>query len=360
MSRSPQQPIIGKAESRGARSLTWTAMAAAASAIWLPVADTVAASTSAPAKGQLVVLGDLVGGGVSLPTEPRVAKRTFEFGNPENIKQGNGQWYLLRMDATVSFAPQTKRGSVILSGFTNGRAAAQVEFSTRPGPDGSVTTSWNAVDFIQGPNKGSAAGRSVHLSYKNFLQFAGMRLGRNRLTFQLERFGRAKLAKVTIGKRSGVYVASAGPVELALDGAFPAGPPTVGEPTDVLVTVTNTGPRLARDVRVALMPESSHLIADGPMKRDLGDVRKSRTVRFVVRRTRPGPLRVKALVSARNGSKAHAIFSEAVTGPEDGNGRLWIFVPAIGLLVGIGLWLRRAYWAGTGGGSDGRGSGSAG
>lgn len=292
-----------------------------------------------------VTLDQIAGGNSSFTSEHRIEARSYEFHFPPHAAQGPDIWYLIRLDVSIVFASGAESGSVLVSGFTDDQAAAQVEFY--PGRDkrGRPVVRWDSIDLIRGSSAGRRHGEEARVHYVNYLQFKGVRPGSSTLTFQVERFGGARTSEVRIGPSSGVYATPAGPVELKLSADFPdEGVLAVGEPAQLEVDVANKSPRVAENVTVTVRPQSSHLFIDGLAQRTIERIDGAATTHFTIGRTRPGRLRVKVLAAAPNGSEALAVIESEVT--DDGDGReftQWIAlaIGAIAITGGAALVRRR-------------------
>lgn len=260
-----------------------------------------------------ITLAELAGGDISLSGDRAVDARSFGFNFPLDAEQGPDTWYLIRLDASVTFAPHSGPGSVLISGFSRGQAGAQVEFFPGRTESGKAFVTWGSVDLIRGQAEGRSSGSEASVRYRNYLPFKGVEPGPANLTFQLERLGEAEVTEVRIGPASGIYATPAGPVELKLEAHTPdAGVLTTGEPTRLEVEVTNTSPRRAREVVISLQPQASHMFVDGPALRRVKDLEGSRTVEFTIGRSRPGTLRVKAVAAAANGAEALSVLEAEV------------------------------------------------
>lgn len=276
-----------------------------------------------------VTLDQLAGGGITLPSDRQVESRSFQFRMPPGAKQGSDVWYTIHLDVSAAFMPGAGLGSVLVSGSTNGMAAAQVQFYAERDPNGQRITSWDSVDVFHGAGAGHVKGRHARVKYANVLQVSGVKPGLNTLTLEAETFGGAEVASIEIGSSSGVYATTAAPVNLKVDGELSENRLDVGETGDLAVEVSSGTSRTMRDVRVAVLPRSNHLFIDGPASRRIEKLDGSATTHFTVGRTRPGELKVSVIAASSSGSEASA-FIEADIGKAD-DGLPWL------LWLGLGI-----------------------
>ncbi len=307
------------------------------------VAEASSALTVVGAKSD-ATLERIADGSVSFSGRDSIEARSFRFNFLPGAEQGPDTWYLIRLDLSVSFAPNTGPGSVLVSGFTRGQAGAQVEFYPGRDDDGDPIVDWGSVDLIRGQAAGRSHGTEVHLHYANYLPFRGVRPGPTALTLQVERFGRARVAEVKVGPASGIYATAASPVELSLRADIPdEGVLTAGRASRLEVEVSNESTRVARNVTVSLRPQSAHMFLDGPAQRTIQRLEGTTTTHFTLGRTRPGTLRVQVTAAAPNGSEALAVVESEVV--PDGGGendfKPWIALAIAAVaLAGVAAFIR--------------------
>lgn len=290
-------------------------------------------------------LAEVAGGGITFSGERDAESRSFRFNFPSGADQGPDTWYLIRLDASVSFEPGANSGSALLSGFSRGQAGAQVEFYPGQTKEGRPFVSWGSVDLIRGQAEGRSRGHQARVHYLNYLPYSGVRPGPASLTFQVESFGGARVSEIRIGPASGIYATPVAPVELKLSADIPDEEVlSAGKPARLEVEVTNTSARPAEDVVVALSPQASHMFVEGPTQRTIERLRGSRTVEFNVGRTRPGALRVQVGAVAPNGAEAlNVIEAQVAAGREDEKSpKPWIALGVAALAVAGAIPLLRS------------------
>jgi hypothetical protein len=105
------------------------------------------------------------------------------------------------------------------------------------------------VGVIDGTQRGSIRAHAAHISFRNYLQDAGVRGGRNRLSFTVEQYGRSGLRRVVVLPSTRV-VRSLPPARVLIDVEPSPEDFRPRRPFRFSVLVRNTGGRPARVVRV--------------------------------------------------------------------------------------------------------------
>lgn len=203
-------------------------------------------------------------GKLSIPLHHEPATASVHYRLPPGAKQGRRQWYLMHLHFAITFAQGSKSGLAYVSGLTDRRAAAQVQFRLRPGEDGRRRIAWQSLDLIRGEVKQATSSRTVQVDFKNYLQLAGVRPGTNRLTFRLERFGGVRVARLQIFSDSGLILTRRRPALLKLNPMLSADDIRAGDTFELRFTVHNQGDRSARHVGVGLRPPHELRIVGGP------------------------------------------------------------------------------------------------
>jgi hypothetical protein len=196
-------------------------------------------------------LGRLGSGAIDFPLEGIVERRSIPFLLPQHARQGRPRWYLVRLHFTITFANSARAGTVLISALTDGRASAQIEFNVRRRADGGNTIRWRTLDYIRGAQTKATTSRRVEVRFQNYLQFRGVRAGKNSLAIQFERFKGAEVESLRIHRDSGIEVSNTGPARLRVLPEDDIIEVTEGEEFAVRYTITNVGDRPALHVRVA-------------------------------------------------------------------------------------------------------------
>lgn len=284
-------------------------------------------------------VGEILGKPATFRAEERVERKSFQYYMPSGAKQGPDTWYTLRLTATVTFARDSGPGSVLISGSTNGRAGAQIEFYARRDRRGRPRTNWESVDIIDGNRWGQVSGPSATVQYENFLQLSGVQPELNRLSFETETFGAAEVESVTIRPASGVYATPDGPAEPQVIGTFVDDSLEVGESGQLDLTVSSSNSRNLEDVEVSVRPRSPRLFIGGsPIRRVSRLTEEGTTANFSIGRSSPGKLRVLVTAVATNGAKASTLVSAEVSEAKSDD-LPWSVLAGLGLLSGMGMLL---------------------
>jgi hypothetical protein len=201
------------------------------------------------------------------PLRADVERVSVAYRLPAGAKQGAPDWYLVRLDLRLVLDPTSGNGLAYVSALTNGRAAAQVKLETRRGAAGLETT-WSTVGLLDGRVERTTSARTIEVRFRNYLQLAGVKPGRNLLTFQLERYGDVKLRSVRILPDSGIEVSPLSPARVRLEVRLPEGEVAAGDRFTVRYRLTNAGDRAAHDVVVLpTFPESALRVVGAPERR---------------------------------------------------------------------------------------------
>lgn len=186
-------------------------------------------------------------------TDRRLERSSIPFSLPSGASQGPKRWYLMKLHFTIEFAKASKPGFVFVSGLTNGRAAAQIEFYVQRSAPGGRVVRWRTLDYIRGGRSGTTKNRRVEIRFENYLQFRGVRSGRNVLTIQLERYDGVEVESLTVHPDSGIVLTQTGPARLRIDVEPSSKRVSVGDEFVLRYTVKNVGQRPA--LRVSVSPE---------------------------------------------------------------------------------------------------------
>lgn len=95
-------------------------------------------------------------------------------------------------------------------------------------------------------------GSTITARFVNYLQYQGVRPGRNGFTIQLERYGRIRLRSFAVLRGTGVTETSLSPARLQVSIERPRYQVAVGKELTIRYSIANRGDRPA--VRVAITP----------------------------------------------------------------------------------------------------------
>jgi hypothetical protein len=277
----------------------------------------------------------LGGGGASHATQYRL---------PSGASQGPDHWYLLRLHAIVRFDGRSRSGRVYLGAGSDGRAGALVDVRlarrSRQGGRCPVRVRWSTIDLVQGNHGATVCGRRANIEMRNYLQYRGVRPGRNRLNVSVSSYDHGIAGEVRVLGDSGVLVTDAGPARLAF-GERDAPRAAPAQQIEVPYTLTNEGDREARDVLVTIDQLPRGLKLQGARLQHLGDISDQATGVFRVQARRPGRYRVVLEAVSATSTARTTIWP--VVGVRAGGWDLPL-LPAGGIVIGgglTGMWLLR-------------------
>jgi hypothetical protein len=172
---------------------------------------------------------------------------------PGGAAQGDEDWYTFRLAATVHYSGAGP-GASSIAATTNGRVVSQVEL--RSDREAHVSSFYSGL--ITGPVRGESTERSELFDYENYLQFKGVKAGRNVLRIVLEPLAGHVVDRVEIDANvSGIRRTSIHPYQLGLTA-----------PTELRV---RPGERFSLPVKVERKGERPDSAAT--LTADAGDVR---------------------------------------------------------------------------------------
>lgn len=185
---------------------------------------------------------------LDLPTARARARVSVAYRLPATAQQGPANWYLLNLHFRLTLARRSRPGVVYLYGDTNGRESAQIKFGTYRDRAGVLRTVWSSGDYIRGDVVHRTRSRTIEGRFENYLQFKGVRPGRNVLTISLERYGRVRVESLHIFRDSGITYSPVSPAKLRLHLALPKKKVRAGETFAIPFRITNHGDRAAHQI----------------------------------------------------------------------------------------------------------------
>ncbi len=218
---------------------------------------------------------------------PKTLRVPFEL--PVGARQGPDSWYLVRLRYRVRFARDSGRGFAWVTSTTNDRTAAQIEYTTDR-RRGRLSVRRTTVDLEHGQRERSSRSARDSLTFTNYLQYQGIRPGKNMWTIDLEQAGSARVERLEVLGDSAIVQTSRNPFPLTLTAAADRERPQIGERFTIKTVLTARPGQPVRDIVVrALPPEGGGVEILGPAKRRIGrqDDRR-RTVTFTARARLPG------------------------------------------------------------------------
>lgn len=185
---------------------------------------------------------------LNLPTATARARVSVTYRLPAMAKQGPANWYLMNLHFRLTLARRSRSGLVYLYGDTDGRESAQIKFGTYRDRAGVLRTVWSSGDYIRGDLVRRTRSRTIEGRFENYLQFKGVRPGRNVLTISLERYGRVRVESLHIFRDSGITYSPIAPAKLRLHLALPQKKVHAGETFTIPFRISNHGDRAAHQV----------------------------------------------------------------------------------------------------------------
>jgi hypothetical protein len=141
--------------------------------------------------------------------------REFEFRLPPNAKQGGGEWYLVRLHYELVIAKDSGPGTIYLWASTNGRGAASIEIEVQR-RNGEIRVKGNDLGMVTGSRRWTQRGLVRESTFENYLQYSGVKGGKNTLSFAFIVLGKARFERWRIFEDSGVVRAHSGPAKIEL------------------------------------------------------------------------------------------------------------------------------------------------
>lgn len=289
----------------------------------------VAVGAESPAK----TLQNLGVGPVVLAVNDKSERFVVPYRLPQHATQGPDAWYLMRLHFAIVFEPNAGRGIAYVGGSTNGHAATQVEFSHRD--SNSRFVHWSSVGLIQGGVSAVGPLKRTVVKTVNFLQFGGVRRGRNRLTVEIESLGMLRPSRIRVFPDTGVIRTRRGPALLRIEAESAPHPVSVGDAVEVPFTMRNVGGRPAPEASItAFAPDGVEI--EGSQTQQMSDVRRIADGRFLIRPARAGEYLVR--IEAVGGAKraVDTVIIAADSGDGSAQALRWILGVSL-IAAGLGL-----------------------
>ncbi len=216
---------------------------------------------------------------------PAIVRMPFEL--PAGATQGPDRWYLVRLHYRLRFGADSGRGFAWVTSDTNGRTAAQIEYTTQR-RGGRLRVRRTTVDLIHGQRERRSRSARDTLTFTNYLQYQGVVPGANTWTISLEQAGGARVQHMEILGDSAIVETRRSPFPLMLTAAVIGDAPRVGERFTVKATLTARRGQPVGDVVVrARPPRGRGVTVLGPTTRrirQVDDRRRTATFSFYARR----------------------------------------------------------------------------
>lgn len=208
--------------------------------------------------------------GDDVPISSRVTKLEMPIAFPDHARQGDPEWYLIRLHFRITFAKDSTRGFADVSASTNGRTAALFEF-VQHGVGSHRRFEWNSTNLLDGALHGAGTGASFTAGERNFLQIHGVRPGRGTLSFQLEQHQGIRVSRLHIYPDSQILITRDGPGTLTQRLMPPSNTLTAGSKASIGYRLIPHGRPQRVELQILAPPGIALL---GPTTRRLGVLTK--------------------------------------------------------------------------------------
>jgi len=285
-------------------------------------------------------VADLVG--QPLVLKPGQTARSLKFRLPPNTEQGPERWYMIHLDYVLRVSRSSGPGFVWVSASTNGRTAAQIEYTLRKRRE-RLQIRESQLDLVNGGRRRLLRGRVAIVEFKNYLQYEGVRGGENTLRVAFKSVGMARVDQLEVLPTSGVFLTRRSPYPVKVHASMTTEQVAVGDRFSVELVLSNrTGERI-RDVKVRPVYDQRIFKLHGRDVHRWSFLNRPRRVLFCFEALRAGTADLRFLVdSSRNRPSATIRLGVRPSTGGSASGIVWalLFAP---LAAGIGylLWPRR-------------------
>jgi hypothetical protein len=204
-------------------------------------------------------------------TSRQFSYRDVEFTLPRGAHQGPNSWYLIRLHFRISISPDSGPGRIYIVASTNDRPAAMIRFDTTASRAG-VRVRSSELGLVNGARSATGLPLVVESRFENFLEYKGVRAGKNTLTFKVEQYDGARIRSLRVFGDSGIEFSRLGPATLRLEPFLSRRALEVGSTFDVGFRVHNDGERPSVGGTVTLLVGEG-LRRRGPRTWPLGTIR---------------------------------------------------------------------------------------
>ena len=207
---------------------------------------------------------------------------------PQSAHEGGKSWWIIHLHFVVDVNPKSRPGSAAIIGAGAnqvGTASIQLKSARKNGRD---VILWTEDGMINGVVTHVARGTRLDIRFSNVLPIAGVRPGRNELSFVVGQNGLVR--KLTVMPDSSIEHTSLAPAQITLSERLSRPRVSVGELVRDRVTVRNVGGSTANRVEIAVGPVPSAITVIGRDQRTLGSLASNRvmTASFLLRASQMG------------------------------------------------------------------------
>jgi hypothetical protein len=295
-------------------------------------------STTAAQKSEVARLDALTQTPLVLIGSARPAIFRGDFDLPADARQGPEQWYLVRLRYRLWFRRDSGRGFAWVSSDTNGRTAAQIEYTTRR-RRGRLDVRRTAVDLTHGQQERRSRSPRDALTFTNYLPYQGVRGGSNTWSIRLEQAGSARVARMEVLGDSAIVRTTRTPFPLSLDASSDGEESEVGGRFSVTARLAARPGYHLGDVVLRVLPESHGIQLLGqPIRRFHRFVGRRRTVfSFLARRAGSYAITVVASSDANHPNASVQVHVSPKSGSTGASPTTWALVLAPA--VAVAAWL---------------------
>jgi hypothetical protein len=156
---------------------------------------------------------------------------------------------MIHLDYVLRVSRSSGPGFVWVSASTNGRTAAQIEYTLRKRRE-RLQIRESQLDLVNGGRRRLLRGRVAIVEFKNYLQYEGVRGGENTLRVAFKSVGMARVDQLEVLPTSSVFLTRRSPYPVKVHASMTTEQVAVGDRFSVELVLSNrTGERI-RDVKV--------------------------------------------------------------------------------------------------------------
>lgn len=270
---------------------------------------------------------------VNGPIDKRVAEYVGSVVLPDDARQRGTRWFYGHLAIRVRLRPHARPSNSFITLSSNDRATVQIELLV---PGGHRPIRWRAFGLIDGSESGLATGRSFRISARNYLQFEGVRPGRNAVQVRLEEFGAPVIAAVEVLPSTAIAYGLPAPPNLSVRvrrGANHDDDDRAGSVAHAYVR--NNGGRPAAGVSIQALTADGRRLVTNPSELPALSPGATRRVQIAVPRSHRGTIRVRA--SSRFSTAEDEVSAQVRTRGTAGDSETVYIVSGLAMTLGTSL-----------------------
>jgi hypothetical protein len=229
---------------------------------------------------------------------------TVVYRLPRYAHEGGASWWILHLHIIVVINPRSAPGSAALIGAgANQVGTAYIRLNSKR-KNGHDVIVWTENGILNGVVSHVARSNHIDIWFSDYLPIAGVRPGRNELTFMVGQKDLVK--KLAIMPDSSIEHTRFAPAQINLSERLSRTQIAVGELVRAQATVSNVGGNVANRVEIALDSVPGALAVIGPDQRELGRFKPNRvvTASFLLRASRIGRFPIGISASSSSNQRA--------------------------------------------------------